>query len=86
MYPWPSRARFVWELIKIKAGQPKPPELDRNGKGGNRNAAHLKYKYNFQKEKILILHTQNTDLKKRKSDVVDDYTYYFHKDIASFSI
>ena len=40
------------ELIKIKAAKLKPPpELDRNGKGGNRNAAHPKYKCNFQNRK-----------------------------------
>ena len=36
------------ELIKIKAVQLKPAQarldLDRNGKGGNPNATHLKYK------------------------------------------
>ena len=45
------------ELIKIKAGELKPPapELDRNGKGGNRNAAHLKFKTRKYTPEIRIM-------------------------------
>ena len=52
------------ELIKIKAVQLKPaqarsspPDLDRNGKGGNPNATHLKYKIQIQQEEAPMLYT-----------------------------